>query len=492
MKNLIFTYLFIITAAIVVYSSEYEVPKNSASVDVADVDLDGDLDIVLGHDFDVGTGWSGITILLNDGTGVFNLADSVYLLAGQSSIHIKNINENTYPEIFAKSYNTNEENEYLAVINNSDLTDISLFPFNTNQGINSFEINDIDLDNDIDVIFQSHVGEFWGILYNNGNGEFSEPEYYNLGIHPNDMAVGDLNGDERDDIAIGGGFRIFYNYPTHFEEVIPNLPIPPHDVLIEDVDNDGKNDIIGTDWGIPGTQKRILIYRNEGNDNFQLIYNSWIEEAMARISASDLNNDSYIDIIYNVSYSYANSNYELFHTYILFNNGDGTYEEPVDYYTGICSHKSMAADLDGDGWNDIITLNYDFYLPHPDTGTIHILFNDRTGHFVEDPVTGIEDEEITVEEFKLYQNYPNPFNPTTRIKFTIPESPLPGGDGRGGLVTLKVYDVLGNEVATLVSEEKTSGRYEINFDASSLASGIYLYRLMVNDYVDVKKMILLK
>jgi hypothetical protein len=332
-----------------------------------------------------------------------------------------------------------------------------------------------------------------GILYNDGNGEFSEPEYYNLGIHPNDMAVGDLNGDERDDIAIGGGFRIFYNYPTHFEEVIPNLPIPPFHVLIEDIDNDGKNDIIGTDWGIPGTQKRILIYRNEGNDNFQLIYNSWIEEAMGEIAAADLNNDSYIDIIYNVSIYSPNSNYELFHTYILFNNGDGTYEEPVNYYTGICSHRSIAADLDGDGWNDIITLNYDVCSPPPVTGTIHILFNDRTGHFVEDPVTGIEDEEITVEEFKLYQNYPNPFNPTTKIKYSIPSNVK----GETSNVSLKVYDVLGNKIATLVNEEIPSGEYEVEFsaiggDGSGLASGLYFYQLSTKEFIDTKKMMLLK
>ena len=83
----------------------------------------------------------------------------------------------------------------------------------------------------------------------------------------------------------------------------------------------------------------------------------------------------------------------------------------------------------------------------------------------------------------LYQNYPNPFNPSTTLKYQIPQN---------GFVTLKVYDILGKEVATLVNEVKTQGRYEVNFNASNLASGVYLYRLNVNDYVDVKKMILLK
>ena len=88
-----------------------------------------------------------------------------------------------------------------------------------------------------------------------------------------------------------------------------------------------------------------------------------------------------------------------------------------------------------------------------------------------------------VTEYALEQNYPNPFNPTTVIKYQIPNA---------GIVVLKVYDILGSEVTTLVDEEKVEGRYEVNFDASYLASGVYIYRLNVNDYVNVKKMILIK
>ncbi len=79
------------------------------------------------------------------------------------------------------------------------------------------------------------------------------------------------------------------------------------------------------------------------------------------------------------------------------------------------------------------------------------------------------DEEVVggiPSQFNLEQNYPNPFNPVTTIKYQIPEI---------SFVTLKVYDVLGNEIATLVSEEKPAGSYEINFNSSNLSSGIYFY-----------------
>lgn len=92
-------------------------------------------------------------------------------------------------------------------------------------------------------------------------------------------------------------------------------------------------------------------------------------------------------------------------------------------------------------------------------------------------------ENMIVKEYVLEQNYPNPFNPTTTIKYEIPKS---------GKVTLKVYDILGSEVATLIDALQETGRYEVNFDAGRLSSGVYIYTLNVNDYVNVKKMVLLK
>ncbi|OGU37669.1 MAG: hypothetical protein A2315_14765 [Ignavibacteria bacterium RIFOXYB2_FULL_35_12] len=83
----------------------------------------------------------------------------------------------------------------------------------------------------------------------------------------------------------------------------------------------------------------------------------------------------------------------------------------------------------------------------------------------------------------LKQNYPNPFNPTTKISW---QSPV------GSWQTLKVYDVLGNEVATLVDEYKPAGSYVVEFDGSKLSSGVYFYKIQVGEYVSVKKMILLR
>ncbi len=101
--------------------------------------------------------------------------------------------------------------------------------------------------------------------------------------------------------------------------------------------------------------------------------------------------------------------------------------------------------------------------------------------------SGVSSDEI-ITKFELYQNYPNPFNPTTTIKFSIPE--LNGVDAYN--VSLRVYNLLGEEVATLVNESKASGNYSVTFDASNLPSGTYFYTLHAGNFVQTKKMILMK
>jgi serine protease AprX len=90
--------------------------------------------------------------------------------------------------------------------------------------------------------------------------------------------------------------------------------------------------------------------------------------------------------------------------------------------------------------------------------------------------------------FKLYNNYPNPFNPSTKIKFDIPAAGLDNNQ----FVKIRVYDLLGREVITLVNDQLKPGRYEISFDASKYSSGVYFYKLETTDFTDIKKMILLK
>ncbi len=103
--------------------------------------------------------------------------------------------------------------------------------------------------------------------------------------------------------------------------------------------------------------------------------------------------------------------------------------------------------------------------------------------FLFDYMVPVETEIKTPTEFILYQNYPNPFNPNTKIKYQIPELTF---------ITLRIYDVLGNEITTLVNEEKPAGNYEVEFNAASLPSTIYFYRLTAGNFIETKKMSLIK
>ena len=117
-----------------------------------------------------------------------------------------------------------------------------------------------------------------------------------------------------------------------------------------------------------------------------------------------------------------------------------------------------------------------------------------TQRFDTEPVTGLGKDsrvrkQITftgmnpVNEYALEQNYPNPFNPVTTISYAVPKE---------GNVTMTIYDALGKEVATLVDERKVSGRYTVQFNASTLASGMYMYKLVSGKYSSVKKMVVVK
>ena len=122
--------------------------------------------------------------------------------------------------------------------------------------------------------------------------------------------------------------------------------------------------------------------------------------------------------------------------------------------------------------------------------------NDQTGYAVGDsgvvlkfvpPPASVDDAPSEITNFVLEQNYPNPFNPATKIKYSIPSV----GTQRAVSIQLKIYDVLGKEITTLVNEYKTPGEYEIDFDGSNLPGGIYFYQLKTGNYSQTRKMVLL-
>jgi photosystem II stability/assembly factor-like uncharacterized protein len=150
------------------------------------------------------------------------------------------------------------------------------------------------------------------------------------------------------------------------------------------------------------------------------------------------------------------------------------------------SNKVVISTNFGDTWNSVTqpTLKGIYITDVKQDSTNKFFFGTSSdGLYEVEIITGVEDQYSKILHFNLFQNYPNPFNPTTIIQYAVSSTQF---------VTLNVYDMLGNEIATIVKEEKPTGTYEAEFDGTGLSSGIYFYQLKAGDFMQTKKMILIK
>ncbi|MCU0413578.1 MAG: T9SS type A sorting domain-containing protein, partial [Ignavibacteriaceae bacterium] len=255
-------------------------------------------------------------------------------------------------------------------------------------------------------------------------------------------------------------------YPYHQINLVGGNYTYQNSLILGDFDDDSDKDFVITGY----SDNECNLLRNEGNFNFQ-------PEPMAvnngrGFAKLDYENDGDLDFV-SVNWALEDNGITLF-----LNDGTGHFTPELNCFqsfaTGI-PHGVVAHDFDLDGKTDLAIIAADYNFGHD---SLFVLYN--TGN-----VSGIREEihQQIPENISLSQNYPNPFNPSTRIEYSIPQS---------GLVTIKIYDILGREVATLVNEEKQRGVYSISFDATGLASGIYFYRIQFGNFVQTKKLTLLK
>ncbi|MBI1931308.1 MAG: T9SS type A sorting domain-containing protein [Ignavibacteriales bacterium] len=130
-------------------------------------------------------------------------------------------------------------------------------------------------------------------------------------------------------------------------------------------------------------------------------------------------------------------------------------------------------------WNDVTNTDLKILVDEGNDGTVDDTLS------LTNKITGIGNSQgsLLPTEYKLEQNYPNPFNPTTTISYQIPVNKH---------ITIKVYDVLGREIATLIDEYKPAGIYKLEFNASRLVSGVYFYKLRAGSFVETRKMIIMR
>jgi hypothetical protein len=241
----------------------------------------------------------------------------------------------------------------------------------------------------------------------------------------------------------------------------------PKFIYTSDFNNDGLIDIaIIGDAGGAITLNMGNGFFGDGSDT-TFVREIWGPESAAPLTGGDLNGDDWIDIVISgfgfpfdpfapKEYAALNNNSSYFNN--IFIDTIGTASSLI--------YSTAAADLNNNGFLDLVHSGNSVYITHS-----------------ADIVPSVDDDFKSFNEFILYQNFPNPFNPTTQINYQIKEI---------SFVQLKVYNVLGEEVAILVNQIQPEGLYNVEFDANDFSAGIYIYSISVNDYSQNHKMLLLK
>ncbi|HEY6436364.1 MAG TPA: FG-GAP-like repeat-containing protein [Ignavibacteriaceae bacterium] len=362
----------------------------------------------------------------------------------------------------------------------------------------SYDVNwaDFDNDGDLDVVFAGESSP--NRIFNNNNGAISvNPTWQSTDAsqYANSLFIGDVNNDGYFDLAVSdnsqlggsGKFKIYLNNNGTLNTTpfwTSTFSGYGSGINLADIDNDTDLDLLTGGWWQP-----LRIYLNN-NGSFNTIpeYTSTSTSVVEVITCGDVDDDA----VQNIEGAFvSDGSKKLFYLP----------RAPLQFLNRVIvgadtlQFNQYCFDLEN-GWvmlatqppsgsevtiEAAVSWDIDMGISNWDQDKGNYIFLNNS-----DPVS-VDTKEISAEDFVLYQNYPNPFNPSTTISWQSPVS---------SRLTLKVYDILGNEVATLIDEYNLAGRYEIEFRPESgiknLSSGVYFYQLKIGNYIETRKMILMK
>jgi hypothetical protein len=329
------------------------------------------------------------------------------------------------------------------------------------------------------------------------------------------LAIADIDNDDTLDVVtavIAGYYNrvgdiVWYenNHPNWTKHIIDSVSNGTPTVAVNDIDGDGILDVVATF----DRANKVVWYKTTDNGL------SWTQHTIDssfigawNMDFYDISGDDTVDVV--VTSRAGND-------VVWYENHHPTWTKKIIDTNLYGADKPWITDVDGDGKMDVVASGYfgndvvwyknnlpdtnwtkdtiDANLPGANVLAVSDVDEDGMDDVIvpgtssvvwyKNPyITSIElFSDIVPTSHVLSQNYPNPFNPSTTIKYQIPEL---------SFATLKVYDVLGNEISTLFNAEKPAGSYEVELNASNLPSGIYFYRLQAGDFVETKKMVLMK
>lgn len=376
------------------------------------------------------------------------------------------------------------------------------------------EAADFNHDGNVDIVIGNVANNVLSVFTATGSGNFAPGVSYTSGNFVRGVGVADLNGDGHDDIICanrgGNNITIFLNNgdgtfgtPTSINTVGNQETA----IMMTDANNDGLMDAFVGCY-ISG---EIVLLLGDGEGNLIFSSRSSLGGQPWAIAIGDINGDGNCDV--SAALSSANK------IGVIFGNGTGGLGTVANYNSGNFPLAMDIGDVDGDNDLDLIASCYG-------SGDYKVYENNGSGVFTNTPITldagsagscitvhdrdndgdldlaGIDEVDdllfifdnnpsiginiISTEvpnDFNLEQNYPNPFNPTTNIQFEIPKA---------SFVNLTIFDVTGKEIAVLNNSELIPGKYEAVWNANSLPSGVYFYRLTTAEFTLSKKMILTK
>ena len=432
--------------------SEYEVPISAYSVCASDIDMDGDLDLIVGHK----TAWQHlnptITLMKNFNHGIYTVFDTSKIFSGyQENIFAIDVNNDSTPDLvtFYMDFTSGVIKRYIRVFYNSGGTfqNFTDFPLNSSATFSDILYGNVDGLEGPDIIVSSNMGQFWGVLYNNGDGTFSAPVYRHLtNSYPTGLACGDLNNDGRDDVVVFGAIvHLYYSTGIGFNDSVLQGSFGYG--KIEDFNNDGYRDIICyNDYSWAGTG--ISFFENTGNGQF-IKHEEYLMPVSAYTAYSaDFNNDGLSDILFPKD---DYSGHIIYYNQGNFKFGDSVFISVPDY--GEVHRKCCCADLDGNGYTDIVTVrnSYQKLLANLD-----IKFNNGKGQFIDQPC-GLPRVQY-YSAARITKIFPNPCTSSASIEIFLPEPEL---------ITVAVYDIYGELVKTIFYGNLPNGDSKVVWDITS-------------------------
>ncbi len=402
-----------------------------------------------------------VRVFMNDGAGRYS-AFTVYPIAGgntPSTNEAVDLNGDGIMDFAVGNAGNDSVSIFIGVGDGTFLPSRNYYAANSVRGLSTM---DLDGDGDMDVVTANRLGNNLTILKNNGNGTFApRTTLETSGGQETACAAADANGDGILDLFVGAynTNEIILMLGNGLGGLTFSAKVPaggkPWKITIGDVNGDGNVDVVSSNSF--NNNASVVLGNGAGGLSAAVTYPTGSFDLS--IVLGDIDGDNDLDM---VTSNYGGANWTLYE-----NNGSGVFINQRTLPALSAGSCATLHDRDNDGDLDMTGID--------EEDDVIFLFNNNSP-------TNAGEKTIPLET-RLHQNYPNPFNPTTVISYQLTTD---------GFVTLKVFDVLGREVAVLINGEMEPGKHDVTWNAHDVAAGVYVYQLKAGEYVESKKLVLIK